>query len=98
MAKATDILWDIDSEDIYAALDKMDVYKAAEVLGISTVRYALMTTEERHQAADNLSRFDKEELMNLPSEVDIPDRIDEEEVSDWLSDEFGFCHQGFKLS
>lgn len=33
----------------------------------------------------------------LPRSVVIPDTIsnDEEEISDWLSDTFGFCHNGF---
>ena len=34
----------------------------------------------------------------LPTEVEIPIGItDEEEISDWLSDEFGYCHEGFCL-
>lgn len=34
----------------------------------------------------------------LPSEIEIPDDItDEEEISDYLSDQTGFCHYGFDL-
>lgn len=34
----------------------------------------------------------------LPTEVEIPeDMSDGEEISDWLSDEYGFCHAGFEL-
>lgn len=34
----------------------------------------------------------------LPTEVEIPTEItNEEEISDWLSDEFGYCHKGFCL-
>lgn len=34
----------------------------------------------------------------LPTEVEIPKGMtDEEEISDWLSNEFGFCHNGFEL-
>lgn len=52
--KATDIIWDVDSE---------------------------------------------EELDSLPTEVDIPDGMtDEEAISDYLSDLTGFCHRGFSLS
>ena len=40
----------------------------------------------------------KEDLENLPTEIDIPEGMtDEDEISDWLSDEFGFCHYGFEL-
>ena len=96
--KASDIIWDIDPEDIYAKLDEMNVYNAAEALGIPTITYSNMTTEERHAYADELSRFEKEEFMGLPDEVDLPDGMtDEDDISDWLSDEFGYCHLGFKL-
>ena len=47
---------------------------------------------------------DMELLEELPTEVEIPDYLitdDEDEllddVSDWLSDEFGFCHDAFEL-
>lgn len=34
---------------------------------------------------------DGEEIDGLPSEVEVPDDIDDDDVSDWLSDEYGFC-------
>lgn len=50
---------------------------------------------------------DKEMLNELPTEMIIPDELEEmykkdkeyalEEISDWLSDETGFCHAGFEL-
>lgn len=40
----------------------------------------------------------KEQLEDLPEEMKIPEGMtDEEEISDWLSNETGFCHNGFKL-
>lgn len=41
---------------------------------------------------------DMELLEQLPTEMDIPEGImDEEEISDYLTDETGFCHYGFEL-
>ena len=46
---------------------------------------------------------DMELLEELPTEVEIPDYLitDEDDllddISDWLSDEYGFCHFGFEL-
>lgn len=38
------------------------------------------------------------EEIELPTEIEIPDGMtDEDEISDYLSDETGFCHFGFKL-
>lgn len=40
----------------------------------------------------------KKILENLPTEMEIPENMtDEDEISDWLSDETGFCHKGFEL-
>ena len=39
-----------------------------------------------------------EDLEFLPTEIEIPEHItDEEDISDYLSDETGFCHNGFEL-
>lgn len=46
---------------------------------------------------------DMEAFDALPTEVEIPDYLitDEDDclddVSDWLSDEYEFCHDGFEL-
>ncbi len=50
---------------------------------------------------------DMEVFNELPTEMIIPDELEEmykkdkeyalEEISDWLSDETGFCHAGFEL-
>lgn len=41
---------------------------------------------------------DMELLSELPTEMDIPEKmVDEEEISDYLSDETGYCHRGFEL-
>lgn len=41
---------------------------------------------------------DLEDLDYLPTEIEIPEgMIDEEEISDYISDETGFCHNGYVL-
>ena len=50
---------------------------------------------------------DKKVFNELPTEMIIPDELEEmykkdrefalEEISDWLSDETGFCHDGFEV-
>lgn len=43
---------------------------------------------------------DMEILSTLPTEIEIPSDIedDEDEISDYLSDVTGFCHNGFALT
>lgn len=41
---------------------------------------------------------DLEVLDQLPTEMEIPEGMtDPEEISDYLSDETGFCHDGFDI-
>lgn len=40
----------------------------------------------------------QDEIDDLPKEIEIPeDIIDEEEISDYVSNYSGFCHGGFKI-
>ena len=34
----------------------------------------------------------------LQTEIDIPNGMEEDEISDYLSDVTGFCHKGYALS
>ena len=36
-----------------------------------------------------------EEELDLPSEVEVPSELDDEDVTDWLSDHYGFCVKGW---
>lgn len=37
-------------------------------------------------------------LETLPTEMEIPEEMtDEDEISDYISNETGFCHYGFEL-
>jgi len=105
--KATNIRWDIDFDEVYEKLDEMTYEAAAEAIGVPAETYANMTTEERHDYAYDLfhhSPATLDEFMGLPNEVIIPDELNKpddeyyvDDISDWLSDEYGFCHEGFVL-
>lgn len=52
--------------------------------------------------SDGTEDMKKEDILEiletLPTEIEIPDEMtDEEEISDYISDETGFCHYGFEL-
>lgn len=40
---------------------------------------------------------EEEDLEELPDSMDIPKGKDEDEIADYLSDQTGFCHDGFDL-
>lgn len=41
---------------------------------------------------------DNEILESLPKEIEIPDGMTEDEISEYLSDITGFCHKGYQTA
>ena len=98
--KAFEIQWDFDMDEVYERLDEAVPAEAAELLGVPADKYERMTDEERHDHAYDVFRHCPgllDEFMGLPYEIEIPEELtDTEDISDWLSDEYGFCHSGFQ--
>ena len=98
---AYDIKWNIDMSDVLKQLDEMSAKTASEALDIPYHIYANMSTDERHNFA--YDRFhhnycDKAEFMGIPEEILIPkELVDEEDISEWLTNEKEYCHEGFRL-
>lgn len=43
--------------------------------------------------------IDGNEALNLPKTMEIPDGItNEEDISDYLTEQIGYCHNGFTLT
>lgn len=40
---------------------------------------------------------DESDLEFLPTEIEIPDDIDEDDIEYYISDITGYCHKGFVL-
>lgn len=102
---ASDIEWDIDMDEIYEKMDEIAIDKAAEILGISAVRYGNMTPSEQHDLIydtihhNRKSMFMAEELFDLPEEIVLPDELkDTDDITDYISDTYGFCIEGYTLS
>lgn len=41
--------------------------------------------------------FEKD-IELLPTEIEIPDGMDENEIEEYISEVTGFCHKGFSLT
>lgn len=37
-----------------------------------------------------------EDLEELPVQVEVPDDVDEEDIADWLSDQYGYLIESFQ--
>ena len=90
--KATDIHWSIDIEDGYEKLDEMTAEAAADALGVPKDTYANMTTGEKHDYAYDEWHHSHASLYEF---VDAPD---EDTVSDYISNETGWCHESFSIT
>lgn len=99
--KVVNIKWNIDMDEVFEKLDNMTSKNAANELGIPSETYSNMTTTEKHDYAYDYFHHCPgalDDFMNLPSEIELPKEIeDDEDISDWLSDVYGFCHEGFEL-
>lgn len=100
---ATDIKWDVDIDEGFDKLDEMPSDIAAEYLGVPKETYANMTTSERHDYAYDVWRHNRKslsEFVGAPNEVTLPSNVlwDEDSISEYLSDEYGWCHEGFRIT
>lgn len=100
--KACNIIWDIDMKQILEKLDDMTADNAVKALQIPYQTFINMSTSEIHDYAYDMFEHNQAaaaEFMGLPEEVEIPNSVgtDEDDISDWLSDEYEFCHKGFTL-
>jgi len=98
---AYDIEWDVDYDEVYEMLDNMTYEEAAESLEMPKERYANMSTDERHDYAYDYFRHRPgaiDDFIGLPQKVRIPSNVFDDNAADWLSDEYGYCLYGFRLS
>lgn len=62
------------------------------------MKWRLKRRMKRNRKATHI-QWDVDELEDLellPTEIDIPDGMtDMEEISDYITDQTGFCHNGF---
>lgn len=98
---AKDVQWDINVSDVNEYLDEISEEKAARLLELPVRIYHNMTEENRHDYAYDCIHHNKlraAEILGVPEDVAIPEGIyDPEDISDWLSDEYGYCHEGFSI-
>ena len=100
---AEDIQWDVDTSDIVQNLQECRWQKAAEIVGCDAERWAAFTDSEKEDFVEALGPARRAEILALPSTVEVPEDVwkrqneDDNAISNWLSDEYEFCHGGYKL-
>ena len=101
----SNIEWDVDFknvEEMEDILTGLDDKKVAAALRIPLKEYRKMPMEERVGEAIWQLRHEPalvNDFYGLPDDVDVPEEIETiEDVADWLSDTYGFCHRGFTIN
>lgn len=98
--KIFDIRWLVTKDEISKRLDGMSPTEAAANLGIREDSYKGMTEEERHDLAYDIFHHRPgvlDEFLGLPEIITVPDGIPARNVPKWLSDTFGYCHEGYRI-
>lgn len=100
---ATNILWDVSNEDIAEEVMTKNIKDASECLGLTAHLWEDLSYDQRFDVAESLFKHCPElinDFFMLPNIVKIPSTYNFEtvdEISDWLSDSYGFLHKGFDL-
>lgn len=106
MLKATEIQWVIDDQDVYERIedDIINSYMndnncSRDQIPDSIKDIIIIDRFLTHKDYYTRLKEDSESLnsfMKLPDEVEVPLELTErEDISIWLSDTYGFCHNGF---
>lgn len=110
MSKAFDIEWDVDFDGIVDTIMEWTPQSVAEVLNnISEKEWIAMNDKEKIDFVydsvyhNGINHELIANIMDLPREVELPFDVDktnpnwDEEVTDYLTDEYEFSVGGFKL-
>ena len=97
---AVNIDWDVDLDEAIEKLQSLSVESQAELFSCKEW-YLKATPDQRTGMAESYFNHCPAfvaELMELPDEVEIPDDlVEDEDVTNWLSDTYGFCINGWDL-
>lgn len=97
---AVNIQWDIDMPYIMETVDCFSDEFASEILNVDKGAYAKMSHEDREKLVKTFCDTQPnplEKLLKLPSKVEIPEDVKNEDISDWLTDYYEACHSGFEV-
>lgn len=108
----SNIMWSPDEEILMEQLENVREEKAAKAMEIPLDRYKNMTYSERLDYLYDMLRHNRAsdymltEVLDMPDTVVLPKEVvkeaiedhDVEVISDYLSGEYGFFHEGFTLS
>lgn len=99
----SDIQWDWNREDIDSLLSQ---YNTAEMIRMFKLNDEDVDNCEIHEGAildlcyDSLrhNRVTPEEVFGLPETIDVPGTFGDEQITEYIAEEYGFCVGGYTRS
>ena len=99
--KAVNIDWDIDERDLTdEVLDYATDQEIAELLGTEAYQIKNMNEDDLYDLVRDAFHHRPglmDDYLGLPSAVEIPEGMEEEEIADWLTEKYEYCLRGFDL-
>lgn len=105
--KVVNIRWAVDTDEIISAirelLDNFPDNYIVDFLDLDEVyfkKYCLSDNDKLDYIFDRVHHCPalENKLFDLPDEVELPEEVadfDDDFIADWLSNTYGFCHEGF---
>lgn len=97
---AVNIQWDIDMRYIMETIDNFSDEYASKLFKTDKDTYSNLSLEEKQKLVENFIKSESnplEKLLTLPSRVEIPEDVEKDDISDWLTDYYEASHGGFEL-
>lgn len=96
------VFWNVSREEIdeFVSFETKSHLEVANILGVDYEKYMELNIEDK---VDYILRCIRrcpsiiDNLFDLPEEITVPECVEEDEIGEWLSDEFGFYHDGFEI-
>ncbi len=109
--KAVNIQWNVDKEEILEKLEDTQLSVLAGVLEVCESELNAMSEDDRADLAMDRFRHAPallDRFLGLPDEVEIPQEIAnesyennnerDEAISNYLSEEYGYCLDGYEVA
>ncbi len=101
MNTVKNIKWSIEFDDVLEMIRESPYEKAAKILEIPTQTYINMNDRELSDYVYDWYKkggYDEiRDLLELPTEVEVPEDIMEEDIADYLTDTYDFCVEDFDM-
>ena len=99
--RAINIDWDVSLEEIFEFFDCISLERASKIIEVPLSQWSNMTESEQNDyIADAIHHCPNivYEWLNIPDTVELPKGFfDDDEITEYLSDEYGWFVKGYNL-